>query len=475
MNRIELREMMQTLRVWDVPATDTKFTAKMNSVIDLAYMRVADECPEALSPSSEYILLPKAYSTSSTGSKVSTTADPYVLEFTAPPSGFTPKADGTFDGVYWLEVVHPTSGAKLRHQCREFWTTVSNNYVSLVRPWNSGTITNATFNLYAPYVWLESDVMNVLDAYVYASNGTLVQVKNSTSQQRNGRFPQYTTVEYGTPTSIRRGDLYQHPSPNKAPTATTTYEQGTNTWLGPEPVGTFDYCFTYCWGYRTEYRTDNHNLKIPLFESAPSPSSAKVSVNNDDTFVTLTLPEIDWQLNFNVAGSLRATHSGWYKRIYRRRYTTGTVNTHTTIEAPEVFQVMGDVSGEITSYVDNGVVIPDYDRRLPTVHGYYAWELWPVPTGDTELDLRVLRRPKKLANDYDAPAIAHECIDGLVFYALAYLARMDKDEEGAGMYELRAKEVLKSYRGRYAAPASVIEANRWTGSRSIPGRSRFTL
>ncbi len=58
----------------------------------------------------------------------------------------------------------------------------------------------------------------------------------------------------------------------------------------------------------------------PTFESSPSPISAEITAPADaSSSITVTVPEIDWQLFFNVAGSARATRSGYRVRIYRRR------------------------------------------------------------------------------------------------------------------------------------------------------------
>ena len=123
---------------------------------------------------------------------------------------------------------------------------------------------------------------------------------------------------------------------------------------------------------------------------------------NRHTTVQVGLPDVDWQVFYDKAGSLRQTHSGLRKRIYRRRLTaTGSAPLVTAIEAPAVFQFIAEVDGSTTTWVDNGSVIPGYYRRLPEVHGYYAWRATPQQDGRYEVDLRVLRRPRSLANDYE--------------------------------------------------------------------------
>jgi hypothetical protein len=169
-------------------------------------------------------------------------------------------------------------------------------------------------------------------------------------------------------------------------------------------------------------------------------------------------------VDFDTAATLRQTHSGLRKRIYLRRYTaTGSAPLTTSIESPEVFQLLAEVDGSVTSYVDNGSIIPGYYRRLPEVHGYYAWRATPQQDSRYEVDLRVLRRPRSLQNDFDAPRVHPDAIDALIQWCVYYFDQNDNNPEGSAAAYRAAKEMTAQLRSLYANPATFIEAVPWDG------------
>jgi hypothetical protein len=272
----------------------------------------------------------------------------------------------------------------------------------------------------------------------------------------------------GRPQYVARSRHYHLEAPMRAPVLAAGQQ---NTWVGPEPIGTFEYVFTYCWGYRDDERQSEFGRFDPLWESAPSPVSAATTVTTGS--VVLTLPEIDWQLNFGDNTTLRYGHSGIYKRVYRRRSVTGATPSHPTIEAPSIFQMMTDVSGEITSFTDNGTVIPDYSKRLPESHGYFAYRNFPHQDRRYEMDWRVRRRPKKLVNDQDVPPIHVDCHDALIELGLYYLSLMDRQQTDADTHLQRYLTLhLPKIKAQYANPARMVPGLPWF-VQNYPNR-RFT-
>lgn len=467
-NRGDFVQAMADILTWDVPG-DLVWAARARRFVDSAYKRVVADCPSALVPDELRIKIPGTYvsgSGSAVTSYISTTADDVVLEFSSSAtSSWSPITDGSWDGLYWLEITLP-DGTLYRCQCREFWTQVSggvnHKYVSILYPWTLPALVNAPYRLSPNYIWLRDDILRVVGGQQFGSTGGALTAENIVSAIWHDEWSNQNSRQYGYPRRLRAEKQYQHPSPNLPPVAVEVHELAPPlAWL-PEPTGEFDYCFTYIWGYRDPTQKSPSGNFIPLFESAPSPVSAKV-IATAASNILVTLPDIAWELTYNpTLASLRTGRSGWKKRLYRRRYSvTGGFNP--TIEHPEVFQMLVDIEDDDTSFTDTGEVIPDYTLRLPETHGYRAWSPWPLPTGETftEYQLLVQRAAEKLMNDSDAPRIMPACEDALTFYAVAYLARHDKDTPTAELYEAKAKEVIAKYRRDSSNPTGLVDREGW--------------
>lgn len=469
MNRGAIVQAMADYLSWDAP-DDPRWQARARRFVDSAYKRCVADCPEALVPDELRIRLPGTYSSGSgdaVTSFISTTSDPFVLSFSSSAtSSFTPQTDRSWDGLYWLEITL-TDGTVWRGQCREFWTEISggvnNKYVTIDRPWTLPPLVNARYRLSPNYIWLRDDIIRVVAGQRFGSTGSPLSLENITSAIWHDEWSNLNSRQYNYPRRLRAERTYQHPAPNRAPTATIP-EQDVATW-GPEPWGQFDYCITYIWGYRDPAQKSLSGNFIPLFESAPSPVSNKVTVAGNNDVVQVALPDIAWELNYGDPTTLRYGRTGWMKRVYRRRYSvTGGANT--SIESPEVFQFLADVDDITTSFTDDGSIVPDYSLRLPEPHGYRAWSPWPLPSGPqyTEYQLLVQRAAEALLNDNDAPRVAPQCEDAVAFMATAYLARNDKDTATAEKYEDKSREVLAKYRRDMANPTGQVERESWEGT-----------
>lgn len=471
MNRGELVQAMSDILSWEAPGDDV-WQARCRRFIDQAYFRVVSEVPEALVPDELRVRLPGTYASgggSAITSFISTTADPFVLAFTTSAgSTFNPSINGIWDGVYWLEITRP-DGTVWRGQCREFWEEigggVKSRYVSIDRPYTDVALVNAPYRLSPNYLWLPDNIIRVVGGQRFGSTGEPLSLETLTSAIWHDEWSNQNSREYNYPRRLRAEKAYQLPSPNITPTVTQGGEQGGPAIWGPEPWGSFDYCFTYIWGYRDPMQESMSGSLIPLFESAPSPASAKQSVTSASVDIVVGLPDVAWELNYGDNTTLRYSHSGWKKRLYRRRYTV-TGGTHTSIEHPEVFQFLADVDDVATSFTDKGDHPPDYFVRLPEVHGYRAWSPWPLPGGEewTEYQLVVQRQAEKLLNDSDSPRIAAQVQDALTFYAVAYLARHDKNEAVANDYEVRAQGLVAKFRRDVANPVGHVAREGWDSS-----------
>lgn len=481
MNRGELRDAMMALRSRGVPSTDTKSIATYNVLIDLAYKRLASEVPAALLPDAEHCVILPEYTTASTTASITKTADPFVMEF-VPLLAFSPVDDGTWDGIYHLEITDG-NGQVHRRQCREFWNAIDigkfvlNHYVSLDRPWPATLTGNLKFRLYSPEFYTSDDITQVLDGNIWdPTRGTMMPLSEGYIHFTGQDEVRGDTM--GRPQNLYRTRHFQLDAPNKAPVLVALANQELLNW-GLEATGKFDYCYTYVWGKRDQERVSPDGRYDPMWESSPSPISSTITVPTDrHTIVDVHMPDIDWEVFFDVSGTIRATHSGLRKRLYRRRYTaTGGAPLITNIESPELFQFLDEVDGSTETYTDDGSVVPGYYRRLPEVHGYYAWRAQPQQDARYEVDLRVLRRPRNLRNDYDAPRVQPDCIDALLQWAVYYFDQQDNNPEGAAVALRAAKEMTAQVRSRYAAPSAYVDAIPWDGTspsswRNWIGRAR---
>jgi hypothetical protein len=465
----ELRQKVADLRSRHISG-DTFASEFRRSVVAPALKQLASDVPEAFIPDEETIIIYKDYTSTTMNRTVSATSDPYVLDLgPANLVGATPiVTDGTWDCVYYLEITL-SSGELVRRRCREFFTVNVNTdiyaYVSIDRPWPNNTDKFLQFRLYQPYFYTRDDVTAIVDGRVYDSTQQVLFTVPA-GAMRIFSQEDYNGTVTGRPERLSRWGHEQLPAPNRTPIANAPNQDPPVPWLGPEPPGTFKYRYTYVWGRKDEDLTAPGGKKDPMLESSPSPeSSAVVMTNANDAVVVSAMVNIDYIQNFDPSPSaIRNTHSGWRKRIYRARSAiVPTGGMQNNIEYPEdVYFFLDEVDGAITTYVDNGSVTPDYNRRMPESHGYFRWALHPHQNDQYTVDFRVYRRPLPLLNDSDAPQVHPDYEDMLLLLCLKHAAMLDKQPAEAQDYERQFLDKLAKWRGKDANPSSVIVPVPWT-------------
>jgi hypothetical protein len=472
MNLGEARSKVADLRARHIDSDATYIDAFRRSVVAPALKQLASDVPEAFIPDEEVVVVYEDYTHESLGRTLAATTDALVLSLglVALPGGAAIETNGTWDGIYHLEITHPVTGEIVRRRCREFFTASdplfgSTYYVSIDRPWRNSSDTGLKFRLYQPYFYTRDDVTEIVDGRVFDANRQPIfpvpagLVRLIAQEDYNG------TVT-GPPRRLSRWGHEQIPAPNKRPVATAPNQDPPVPWLGPEPPGSFVYCVTYRWGRRDRDLRAPGGSFDPMLESSPGPKSATVVMPSASNAVVVTnLANIDYVQGFDpVPAQLRNGHSGWSTRIYRARLaivtTPGMVNA---VEAPEdVFFFLDEVDGIVTSYTDNGSVTPDYNRRLPESHGYFKWVLHPHPTERTTVDLRVYRRPLPLLDDSDAPQVHPDFEDLLLLLFLKYAAMLDKQPAEAADYQNQFLSALDKWRAKDANPSTVVIPIPWS-------------
>lgn len=237
------------------------------------------------------------------------------------------------------------------------------------------------------------------------------------------------------------------------------------TWVGPEPTGSFEYCFTYVWGYQDGdfrmlgpetqdqvYTAGTTIRSEPWLESPPSKVSAEVAHTGANT-INVTLPDVDFVHGFADSGTRRYRRTGLKKRIYRRRLTSTATATVTAfgrnVETPDSFYLIAEVDGHEQTWTDDGSQTPDYTSPLQPVHGYQTLQFYPRPSNKRFILMRAVRRPPPLEDDQAYPWVHEEAMDALINRALVHLHRSKGDPGSANQslaqYEEDIRTLTKTY------------------------------
>jgi|7_EtaG_2_1085326.scaffolds.fasta_scaffold00204_7 hypothetical protein len=515
MNKGEIRTRILEQVDWQ-PDQSTSFTRKVDNLINRAYEQISLEAPFLFFEDECHIA---TQADAKNGSHTSdllnvNTTDHYVLERTLPlgttpaslPTGWTAwtysyesKSGetgtdlGTWDGrMIELEL---SDGTVHRRQIREIWDeqkqdTTWVERITIDRHWPNRTDTGMKYRIYTPQYELPGDVIELRSARIYGDTHYDLRVQTQTDMERFD-YVDYRGEQAGRPVSIFRGKHFQVDAPQMKPSAQL---QGGGSWVGPDPAGEFEYCFTYVWGLRDENLTRNpgamgsrddvSTLKEPKWESSPSPTSAPINNQRGITgaeAVQLTLPNVDHLTNFynevdgsgNIVAPIRRTRSGLRKRIYVRRASSGTIasalgasskvdefdsnrtsfdrDSANSVVVPtgRVFYLLAEVEGHTETYTHDGKDIPDYYTRLKNTHGYQTIRFHPMPDARYVVDCRTLRRPQLLDHDQDAPRIPEEACEALIQKTLSLFYEIQGNAELSSLAVSKYTSQLTTLTKRY--------------------------
>lgn len=468
MDRGEARALALGLRAWQADVDDD-FEEEINTfAITPAVRRLAADVPEAVLPSEETVVVLSERTTKSLGRTVAATADPYVLDLGLDTlAGAAAIAvDGTWDGIFHIEVTSADGKKVSRRQCREFWLpgagTKKDHYlVSIDRPWPNSTDTGLSFRLYQPYMFTRADVTRLLDGRTYNLSRQMVGILPAASLRRNGE-ENYQGLTKGPPLAFVREERWWLDAPNRAPRAASV---ALPAWQSDqEPTGTFEYCYTYVWGRIGSEFVAPGGVQDPVWESAASPTSGPVTVTYPNSVYVTNLTNIAWQMRFDPTdpAMLRNGRTGLRKRIYRKRTAVSAGGTtEQNVEIGGIWYFLAEVEDDVTTYVDDGSIIPDYHRRLPENKGYWRWAVYPEPDQDYEVDLRVLRKPATLQNDQDIVPFDAAFEDVFTLLVLHYICQIDKDPAAAATYLAEYEKRVGAFRAEQASSSDYIPGQSW--------------
>tara|TARA_R110001583_G_scaffold9774_2_gene45825 strand:- start:106 stop:1659 length:1554 start_codon:yes stop_codon:yes gene_type:complete len=507
-----LRDRLFSFRSWD--SSGTTLNNRVREAINTALDRLAGDVPEALVPDEEHVVLyaDSLGTDTAVDARLNKTTERMVLKFsassaegTAITTSWVPEVDGTWDGLMHLEIKDP-AGVWHRRQSREWWKSGDFYYVTLDRPWQNVTDTLMEFRIHQPEFFLRDDVMELLEP---------VRVWDDTRQQvwaidTGGAYRQdmidFRGNNKGRPYRMWRGRHFQMPTPRVQPTVdqpNSGESVAAATWFGPEQTGSFTFCYTIVWGRRSEEfgvfgvgqgpsttggaSAADTQVIDPLWESAPSPVSESISnVVSGGAIqrIELRAENIGFMVNFDrttpPADWLRDTRSGYRIRFYAARssYKLGQGGDSNLVEKSSIFYMIGEVDPGTTSptaqFNWTGSVM-SFERPLRHSTGYYAWKVFPHQDKQYELDMRVLRLPRKFIDDQDTAPIQRDAVPALIELSLYYMCLMDgADQAGAQVHLDRFQELARRYRSRYANTGHAIEPVPLGGTRARVMYGRFS-
>ena len=474
MNLSDIYQRVFDLADWN-PSSSPEAKARVIRFINMSYFQMALDAPYlffegmvdmATEPDVDQFNALDTLSAYTSGSD----ADPWVLKRNLPsthPSARTDwKVDGTWNGRKIQ--VKDSAGDWHIHTIRDVWTDSTYQYISLLRPFTDSTQALMEYKIFTDYYYLPPEVMRVNHARTV--DGSIHSNWEPISQTQAEEYylatnPTDSAVS-GYPTQYFRRPPGSLPAPNWTPVAAQS-----STWIGPEPEGTFEYKITYVWGKQDvalgspgplsqtsglATGPGTNRLK-PRLESPPSPTSNQQSTG-ESLAINVSLPDIDFMQGFAEAlvSLVSGGHSGWTKRIYRRRLTStgkpttiSTPSVYTNVETSDTFYLLTEVSGSEAFFLDDGSLTPDFLSPLRESNLHEAIQIHPRPNSRIRFELRCLLRPTKLVSDTDAPLLKVDGIPALIEAVIAKVLRAEGNGAEATVCEGRYEDWLTRLAKRY--------------------------
>ena len=519
-----IRELLFQDRAW--ASSGKSLDRKANRSINRSLAQLAGDVPEAILPERFHtrVYTPIDGSDSDVNTTISATNDPKVLKFVrGSGSTWSPVIDGTWDGLMHLDV-KTSDGVVRRRQSREWFSVTvdatTTYYVSIDKPWRNTTDTGLTFVIHQPEFFLPGNTIRVLDPINIHRDGMPRVMHVSGGAARRNNLPDYEQNSKGRPESFYRTRRFSIPAPTTAPIL-SKLEGADNSilssWLGPVQEGKFRACYTYVWGrVDQDYSDSPTGIRDPIWESAPSPLSDyfdhaldenhNLVVNPEGYAINITFDNIDQILDFvglsggidlaatyPPAAPLRFGRSGLRVRIYIFREEVyknhgPTASMSAVISSQRYNDVHADGRGyllaevdplekdpvalamsvnKISSYTWQGALpVPDHERPLRKVTGYYAYRLDPVPDEDYTLDIDILRQPVELVDDNDTVPVEPSAMSAFLELCLMYMCRMDGvDMHGEEKHRRQYERARSMLRATFGDSGGVVSPQSWVAVR----------
>lgn len=413
------------LKIRRIESPGTDFSDHVKRLANLALTEVTAADSRAILPEVERIVLNADIETddADVGAYLKTTSDTKVLELvdsagTALPqsalTSWVPDTKGGWDGIKWLELTNvDDNNRRHRFQTREWWKAgdpgSEHFYVSLMRPFTyhtSGAVMKV--RIHEPFFYLPARVVKIAGNPRVYDDTRYVQSIRTEREMDAKELIDYFGEDDGPPLAISpANEVVRLPSPETAP----VLEFIEGAWVGtiPSQQGRFRFFYTYTMGRKDpEFFTSPGSSAIvdPFWESAPSPLSDAIdhaTAVPGSEIIRVLMNNIDAELGFDVAGTLRESHSGIKIRLYVLRETVITSAAHPQQDAdsrPLLLAEIDPTSGTVTpppaKFEWDGSVHPDKHRQYRDTSAYKAWKVYPQPDKRYEMDVPVLLKPEPI-------------------------------------------------------------------------------
>lgn len=527
MNRKDIRNAIFAETDW-APEASPEAVERLNGFINRAYQQLSLRAPFLFFDSILKIHTePDVEPASAADTITMVTVDPGAIVSSRNPwvfytdlatsgAGTEWRVDRSWDGRI-LDII-PADGVPRTVRIQSIWkqtvADVERYFISIEVPWAFDELGTGPFawRVHTPTYYLPDDVVQIKGAALRLSTAPFsdLTVLEASEARRRGLLEELSATANGPPTTLFRKEHRQIMTPNTAPEVLANTEYSASEayeWVGPEPVGEFDYCFTLAHGKRdhemqspgpglwytgnTPHEEDSaeastlltewgvNRMRTPLFESAPSPIvsatvAPPVEAGAKTPAVKLLFPNIEYMLGYMLTGGngvgtfrrITTSHSGWHIRIYRRRRTESftrysefntkllgaAVTGLRKLDIRDGFYLLAEMRTDQFNtgmFIDNGFILPDLRTPLREIHGYMGVGLWPRPDVRCEVELYTTRKAHPLESDQDVPQLHPEAIDVLINLSLATVYRHLKDPSSAADSARQAEADLQTLRKRY--------------------------
>ncbi len=428
-----------------------------------------------------------------------TLADPWVLERDTTNADLEATSlwptDGSLSGAE-IEV-EDASGVTHIRTILDVWTTTglkgggNRQFLTIDQPWPDQTAAGMSWKIRMRDYPLPARFQNVTAVYPPGNTRAarfLPEVP--------GRDAEYS-ANYVAATQYAFGVGWRHlPRPTYRPRVTLG---GNNTWVGPQPPGTYEFCYTQSLGIwdpriglggpvesdaptSSTHGPTQYRRTEPLLESAPSPISAQVTTDGAQTII-VGLPDRAFELGFGDPDTHRYHRQGVRTRIYVRAvevdYSAGdpgagarptgyaaTALPGANVQGANGWHLLDIVQGYAAEYTWAGAVLPDVRRKLPPAGVHRTLRFSPDPGSATAAWTVVGPvRPAELVDDTEALDVPPPALP--VIAAAAAMRMAPTDEPGA--YARAERAYSAAVRRLLGGMASAIP-NGQPVSRSVPRR-----
>ena len=501
MNKGEIRTRILEQVDWQ-PDQSTAFKDKVDRLINRAYQQLSLEAPYLFFEDKATIITePDIDYGSSTDDRLAnvtttftevggerTVTEDYLLKrvYTTTDTGVTPWPSGTDADLNgrMVELTLPDGSIHRREILSSFASAVdgvTTQYLAITYPFNPPTSakTGIKYRIYTPMYGLPADVVELRSARIWGDRHSELTVETQYDMERYD-YVDYAGQQSGRPISLFRGPHKQIDAPTMAPEVSIQiiHDNSTAAWVGPLPQGTFEFCYTWAVGKLDKELGPHSGEGHPRWESAPSPISSVITVDDDKTYIKYRMPNPNKFMDFGLeqkadpdaefaAGNEllrtpeRAGHSGIATRVYIRRTnstattvgpTTGRRTLTVPVENSKAFHLLSGATQTGAGTIDREYKgeVPDYFLRLKETHGYQTVRFNPMPDARYVIDCRVLRRPAQLMDDTDAPRLHEEAIQALIEKSLIYFYELQGSLELSQNAERRYVDTLRTLTKRYA-------------------------